>query len=118
MSSMCTIIEKNGKYNCQLRIQDGIERWEESTLEKAQTSLIQADRIMNGNYTLAYEINHIVDESEPDRPPGIRELWDDIRRGNKVVLERSDPRVKYRLTDDECELIIKIREGTIKVVNT
>jgi len=45
---MYIIIEKDGKYYCEGRLQDGTERWEESTLREAIKSMIQFAEVSNG----------------------------------------------------------------------
>ncbi len=107
----------NNKWLCCCRIQDGTERWYESTLAEAKKSLIKGARVLNGSYITASEIT--VHEMQPPKPLEVSQaeydLLQDIKRKAKVVLEHSDPRIKCRITSDECEMILKIREGDLIV---
>ena len=114
----------NGKFLCECVIQDGTERWHEDTEEKAVQSLIQGARVLNGSYIRADDITWQTEvEKVPTRSITGRvisanqeKLLDDIDRGAKKVLEFDHFLLKYRITKDEAEMVVKIREGKLRVV--
>lgn len=52
MMSMYTIIEENGKFVCEGRLQDGTERWTKDTLDEAVESLKRFADVMNHDKNL------------------------------------------------------------------
>ena len=106
----------NGKWGCSVRIQDGTEEWTEDTREKAVQSVISGARVLNGSYITESDITFLKQEPPPARVISEEDwrLLQDIKRGAKVVLDHSDKRIRYRISDEDCETIIKIREGDLK----
>lgn len=106
----------DGKWACAVSIQDGTERWTEGTRPDAVHSVISAARILNGSYITEADIRFSRQSPPPARTISEEDwmLLQEIKRGAKVVLDHSDKRIRYRLTDEECETIIKIREGDLK----
>lgn len=112
----------NGKWYVECRIQDGTERWEEPTREKAVQSLIQAARTLNGSYIREDDISFGEEEPPPVTRSGDRilsteevKLLSDISRGAKVPLEFDHYLLRYRITKEEADLLINIREGKLRV---
>jgi hypothetical protein len=101
-------------------IQDGYERWTEPTREKAIHSMIQAARVLNGSYIHADDIaiGRQMPVSKKDQYISEEEyqLIQDIRSGRKKVLPFDHWSLKYRVTKDEVQTLIQIREGELKVV--
>jgi DNA-nicking Smr family endonuclease len=114
---MYTIIDnQTGKYQCRVEIQDGIETWEKDDLEKAFQSVIKAARVLNGDYINQKDITFL-SEDRPQIKSQDSILLDKIKYGEKVVLDFNDYRLKYRITEKECEMIQKIREGELTIIN-
>lgn len=116
----------SGKWLVQCQIQDGTERWEEDTLDKAVCSLITAARTLNHDYI---RIDDIRLHEEQPRPvtrtqdgqilsEDEEKLLADIRRGDKKVLETDHFLLRYRITQAEADLLLAIREGKAQVVRT
>lgn len=108
----------NGEWLVECRIQDGTECWREKSRQEAIHSLIRSARVMNGSHIHEGDITF-----EEEDPPKAREttaadakLLDEIRTKRKIVLDHTDKRLQYRITDKECDLIIAIREGRLDVV--
>jgi hypothetical protein len=95
-------------------VQDGWERWEEKNQEEAVRSMIKAARALNHDYITIHDIDFF-DKPNTKKPDEDEKLLSEIKSGHKVVLPFDDPRIKYRIRPEECELIIKIREGDVKV---
>lgn len=110
----CWVPKKGKIYFCEVQIQDGTERWEESSKEKAIFSVIKAARILNGNYIKEEDIvvRKLV-ETLADTSKTITEqkILEDIKRGEKILLDHDDMRVKMHITDEECRMILAWREG-------
>lgn len=117
---MYQITKIHNQYHCEVVIQDGTEDWWELDKEEAIKAVIKFARIINGSYITKDDIIYV------ERPKNYffpvefsaeeQQLISDIKSGRKVVLDHSDLRVKYRITPEECELILKIREGDIKTL--
>lgn len=109
-----------GQWHCECVIQDGTERWDEDTREAAVRSLIRAARTLNGSYITEKDINfkQIKPEVLPQRVVSEDEweLLTAIKNRSKIVLDYNDLRVLYRILPEECEMIVKIREGDLIVV--
>ena len=107
------------RYLCVLQIQDGKETWFSNTLEEAQQSMIRAARTMNGAYIRTDDIvvSHHRESSNENLglhiSPEEHQLLEDIRHGRLVTLKYDDPLLKYRLTVEECEKIVQMREGRL-----
>ena len=105
---------KSDKYIVKCEIQDGTETWTENTRAKAIGSLISVARTLNGSYIREDDIEFLEMKRESISTNSISledaQLLDQIRRGEKVVLNFNDPRVRYRLTDEECDWVIQRRE--------
>lgn len=121
---MYSIVEKLDRtWVCEVRIQDGIERFTEQSRQEAIFSVIKSARILNGTYITEKDIEFLKEWAPaPGEEPGGRELaadanrtlLDKIRRKELVVLPHNDPRVAMNITPEECDLIRQIREGDIK----
>ncbi len=110
---MYTIIQKlNGEFVCECKVQDGVERWVKETYPDAVHSMIQAARVLNGIFIVEYDINFIVEKVVLKN----NDLLDSIASGNKVVLDATDPRVRMRITGEECDVIRAIREGEAMII--
>jgi len=114
----------NGKWYCEVVIQDGTERWEHDTREEAVRSVISGARVLNGSYIREDDISFHV--QQPKVPwvsnAGVpisdadENLLREIRRGAKKVLDFDNYLLKYRITQEEADLIIDIREGKARVI--
>lgn len=120
---MYTIIrKKDGTFECQCKIQDGTEYWIKKTEVSAIRSMIQAARTLNGTYIRSDDIT-IIDEQEVITnmssniaPTEVEmEVLYKIRIGELILVNYQDPRLAYRITPEECEMIVKIREGELRV---
>ena len=105
---------QDGRWACVIQIQDGREHWVEESREKAVWNVIRGARLLNGDYITESDIRFKENCERSEASPDAR-LLDEIRRGEKCVLLHSDPRIKYKITAEECEMIIKIREGELRV---
>jgi len=107
----------DGTYQCSLSIQDGTERWCKRTKTEAIQSMITAARIWNGCYITPKEIKEIpfTTTKRHEFSPEEEKLLFQIKSGEKVVLNFDDKRIRYNITDEDCELIISIREGTTRI---
>lgn len=106
----------HNQWKCECDIQDGTERWQESSRESAVHSLIAAARTLNGSYIREDDIEIIdVNPLISTRTVSFaqQKLLDEIQSGQKVVLDFDDKRIKYRLTNEECDWIIQRREGKL-----
>jgi len=118
---MYNITEENNRYCCCLSVQDGQEFWYESSLQKAIETMIFQARLLNNNYIVKADIaiHYLPDTPECRTPehkvPSVEELeWlEAIRLGTKVVLSAQDPRIRYKISHEDCELIVAIREGRV-----
>lgn len=108
----------NGKWGCSVRIQDGTEEWVEDTREKAVQSVISGARVLNGSYIKEKDITFLEQQPPPQRVISEEDwhLLQDIKRGAKIVLDFSDPRIRYNIDAEDCETIVKIREGKLRYV--
>lgn len=116
---MYTIIRLlNGKWAVECRIQDGTERWQEDSRKEAVRSLIRAAKTLNGSHIHEGDIEFLEQREQPARTMSAEEaqLLDDIKSKRKIVLDRDDKRLRYRITDKECDMILRIREGELEVV--
>lgn len=105
--------QKSGRWFCTVQIQDGIEGWEKPTRQEAIQSVIQTARVLNGTYITELDIEISRDVLDDTSLGPETQLLQDISRGAKVVLDARDPRVLYNITREDCELIVKIREGDV-----
>lgn len=116
---MYTIIRLlNGEWAIECRIQDGTERWRKPTRKAAIQSLISAARTLNGSYITEDSITFMEQEEQPPRTMTADEakLLDDIRAKRKILVDHDDKRLRYNITDKECDMIVAIREGRLDVV--
>jgi len=88
---MYNILRKlNGLYECSARTQDSTEYWECLEEREAYSSLIKFARITNGVL---------------------------INKTQITLLKEAEYNItKYNITKEECELLVKIREGDVFVV--
>lgn len=111
---MYRIIEKNdGQFLCLCGIQDGTERWLEKDRQLAEEELIKAARVLNGMYITRQDIKYEYEMCCKPNPQD--KLLQAIQSGEKVVLDFNDKRIKYHITEEECEMILGIREGKYDV---
>lgn len=108
-----------GKWYCELMIQDGWERWEKNTREEALRSMIRGARALNNSYI--HEGDIVFQKQAPK--PTIRmsegtllsaedeKLLKQIKSGHLKVLPFDHYLLKYRITEKEAEMVIKVREG-------
>lgn len=105
---------KSDSYIVKCQVQDGTETWTEKTRAKAIGSLISAARTLNNSYIREDDIEFLDMKRNliSTRSISVEDanLLDQIRCGEKVALDFNDKRVKYRLTDEECDWIIQRRE--------
>jgi hypothetical protein len=122
MNVMYTITElRNGKFHCEVRIQDGTERWDHDTRQEAIYSVIQAARVLNGSYIHDEDIAFLKEQAPPLAVHISKEdqkLLEDIKRGDLKLLPFDDYLIRYRITREEAETIIDIREGRVRVVRS
>lgn len=109
---MYHITNLGDKYLCYCQVQDGQEVWEESNLTDAIFSVIRNARSLNGDFITKDDIVIACCKIENCCQDT---LLDQIKSGYKVVLDFDDKRIKYRITQEECDLILKIREGYLTV---
>ena len=104
-------------WNCQVQIQDGTERWTEKTREEAVFSVIKAARTLNSTYIKESDIE-IINEVPTIGQLALESmrLLDSIKRGEKVLLDCRDRRVDMKITEQELDLLVAIREGEARVV--
>ena len=109
----CITAMLDGTYWCEGRVQDGTERWPKPTRKEATQSMIQFARVMNGMYITKKDITYLVEETPIPMPVSDKDsqMLADIKSHRLIVLNRDDLRIKYGITDEECRLIVKIREG-------
>jgi len=123
MNSNYSVWEQADKsWLCVVVTQDDTERWVEPALEQAKHAVVRCARVLNGTYIRHDEIDvHYQTEKPAIATKAMNvtdeELLNDIKSGKLVVLPYDDLRIKYRITNEECCLIVDIREGTRKVVN-
>lgn len=120
MYSITKLLDNRWLVEC--RIQDGTERWHETSRETAVHSLISGARILNNSYIHENEISFYEEEAKIAVLSGGKslsssdeQLLSDIKNKRKVVLDFDDFRLKYRITKEECEKIVAIREGRLTV---
>lgn len=108
-------------WRCEVSIQDGTERWDENNLQQAIFSVIRMARVMNGSFITRDDIKVVSEIKVVNTTDEIskqdQDLLHEIKSNRKIALDCSDPRIKYRITKDECDMIIKIREGDFRVVS-
>ena len=120
---MYQIVVKDRYCICSVGIQDGVERWNELNESIAVQAVIQAAKTLNGvniskqdiqiintldNQEIISSIHKAEDISEAEK-----QLLREIKIGNKVVLDSSDPRISMNVSEEDCERLVKIREGEL-----
>lgn len=110
---MYTIIKRlDGQYECQGKLQDGMQYWSHSSRIDAIQSMIKFARVMNHIYITEKDITFIEEQSTNlICTQEERDILNKIQNGTVVILAHNDYRLKYNLTEQEYELIVKIREG-------
>lgn len=102
-------------FRCEVDIQDGTESWNEVQLFDAIASVIKSARILNGVYITKKDIEIINTSTDPKKEVSCtleeKRLLQDISAGRKVLLDYDDKRVKYNITDEECEYLVSRRES-------
>lgn len=102
-------------FNCEVQIQDGTERWSETQLFDAIASVIRGARVLNGTYITKKDIEIINTSTDPKKEVNCtleeRRLLQDIQSGRKVLLNYDDKRLKYNITDEECDYLLSRRES-------
>jgi hypothetical protein len=112
------IQQKDGTWACEGRLQDSTERWDRPNLASAIQSMIRFARTGNGSIITQKDISVQAYVEEPTRlvTDAQWELLQAIASGSKVVLDKNDKRVRYKLDDEDCETIRRIREGEYVVM--
>jgi hypothetical protein len=90
------------------------EFWPAVTKEKAIQLLIRYARELNDEYISIEDIamyDSSLENKNQDRVRDALALLDGVDRGEFVVLHKNHYLVKYRITQDEADLIVGIREG-------
>lgn len=103
----------SGKMTAECQIQDGTERAEFTDETEAFHWLIKSARVFNGDFIRNDDIERL-DMVIVDPPPPSQEdqlLLEKIRRKELVVVPFDDKRLRCRITDAECDMLIEIREG-------
>jgi hypothetical protein len=114
---------QNGEWLVECRIQDGTERWREKSRQEAVHSLISGARVLNHSYIREDDISFY--EEQP-KPPTVTQggtvisaedekLLSDIKRGAKKVLDFNHYLLEYRITEQEAQMLLDIREGKLTV---
>ncbi len=108
----------DGSWYCYGRVQDGTEDWKPNppTLDGAIKSMISFARVSNGSYIKKKDITVTRYQKPPDRVVSEEDwkLLQDIKRGALVALDHTDKRIRCNIDDDDCDLIVAIREGRVK----
>lgn len=113
---------KNNSYDCFVTIQDSTETFNEQTLDTAIQSVIKSARLYNHDYinkkdiTIINEIEEISNKNNNVSDKDI-ELLNKIKNGYLKVLNYDNPILRYRITEEECEIIQKIREGDLIIIS-
>ncbi len=117
---MYQIVVKDRYCICSVNVQDGVERWNESNEAVAVQAVIQAAKTLNGvniskqdiqiintldNQEIISSIPKTEDISETEK-----QLLREIKIGNKVVLDSSDPRISMNISIEDCELLVKLKK--------
>lgn len=112
---MYEIIQTVDKFICTGQLQDGIETWKHDTLTDAVHSIINFAKTMNGDYISVKDISISKYPTTKPAEDDIRltkseiSLLSELRKGTKVALNFNDLRVKYNITDEECEEVLTRR---------
>lgn len=123
---MYIITQRNdGKWLCSVMIQDGWEQWEENSRQEAIHSVISGARVLNHSYIHESDINFQVEEPKKNVVTSNNmvlneqdeKTLNDIKRGELKVLPFDHYLLKYRITKEEAELLIQLREGKVKIQN-
>lgn len=104
---------ENDYFKCEVEIQDGTETWMEKDRQTAIASVIRGARVLNGTYINSDQIEFLcISPVIVARVTNEEEiLLNDIRRGLKVVLNYDDKRIRYNITDEECDYLVARRES-------
>jgi hypothetical protein len=108
----------DGDWACEVEVQDGVERWVEETKDRAIGAVVSAAWTLNGARIRRDEVTVVpfaIASGPGDKSvtASNAQLLRNITSGHLVVLEATDPRIAYRLSDDELDNIIAIREGRL-----
>jgi hypothetical protein len=108
---------RDGTFWCEGRVQDGTERWSKPTRKRAVQSMIKFARVMNGSMIREDDIGFSTEE--PPEPRVVSEedwqLLQAIKSKAKVVLPCDHYLLKYRITEQECQMVQEIREGEVHI---
>jgi hypothetical protein len=114
-------VARDGTCVCECEIQDGRETCTAPNRQIATYKLIQMARMLNHAYIREDDIEYLNTPSRPKEDCEGCQEWkvmrDRISRGEVRVVEviMSKP-FQYRITDEECEMVVAIREGRQEVV--
>ena len=106
----------DGTFVCECSVQDGTERWTEDDKDAAIRSVVRAARTFNGCFIRPDEVEFVEFSLNTKIIASDEQLLRNIRCGQLIVLKFNDPRIAYRLTNEELQLILDIREGVKQVV--
>ena len=112
----------NGQWLC---LVPELESWTEKTRSRAIYRVMQAARLVHKDYIRAKEINFTV-EPKPlvpvPEPPEFTEkeldLLRDIKKGKKIAFPINDYRFRHQVTEEEANMLLKIRKGLMMFVPT
>lgn len=104
---------QDGTFTAECQIQDGTERFNFTNRLEAVQWLIKSARVLNHDYIREDDIECLDEVITPSPLPSQDEqrLLDLIRRKESVVVSSLDKRIRYRISDAECQMIVEIREG-------
>lgn len=112
-------VARDGTCVCEVRIQDGVERFPAPNRQKAIYKTISAARVLNHDYIKEEDIQFNDVPLPPKECPACEE-WKVTRNrlsnGEVQMIETCDPRLAYKITAAECDLILDIREGRATVI--
>lgn len=98
-------------WECVMQSGDQKDSWRAETMEKAAKLLIKYARELNDEYISMADISVYDYDPEVDRNADANKLLSAVENGEIFVFHKSHPIVKYRITQDEADLIVGIREG-------
>lgn len=116
----------DGRFECRCRIRDGTEYYGIKTREEAAEWMVGVAAVMKDGHITTADIQKWLappgrGAAEAAKPVAtIASRWwsslADLAAGRKVLVAGDDRRLKYRITDEECETILLIREGRLDLL--
>lgn len=106
----------SNRYEAVTYIQDSTINERYGDILSAKESIVRNNRIFNNVFIPVDAIEvHLFQKRTEEITIDELKLLKEIKSGEKVVLPFNHYLVKYNLTEKECEIIQKIREGELKV---